>query len=177
MKTSTMLKHVANYGLVAGLMLIAYSLFTYLIGQSLNKTLGYLSLVILAICLYIFSKQYRDKVNGGVLTYGQGFSVGLLVGIFAGILVTFFSVIELTYIDPSLIDKQLDMIEQQLLAKGMSEDQVEMAISMSKKWMTPGLMFIGGILSFAFWSALISLITAAVLRKNPSPFNENNSNE
>jgi len=68
-------------------------------------------------------------------------------------------------------------MEQQLLAKGMSEDQVEMAISMSKKWMTPGLMFIGGILSFAFWSALISLITAAVLKKNPSPFTENNSNE
>lgn len=177
MEKKSMLKQVANYGLVTGLILVAYSLLTYIIGQSLNKTLGYLSLVILAICLYLFSKQYRDKVNEGVLTYGQGFTVGLLTGVFAGVLTAFFSVILLTYIDPGLVDKQLELMEQQFLAKGMSEDQVEAAINMSKKWMTPIFLFIGGILSMAFWSALISLITAAVLKKTPSPFSENTTNE
>lgn len=177
MEKSPMLKQVANYGLITGLVLVAYTLFTYIIGQPLNKALGYLSLLILAICLYIFSKQYRDRINNGALTYGQGFTIGLLTGVFAGILVAFFSVILYTYIDPGLIDKQLDMMEQQFLSKGMSEDQVEAAVAMTKKWMTPTFMFIGGILSIAFWSALISLVTAAVLKKNPSPFSENTANE
>ncbi|MCX7987128.1 MAG: DUF4199 domain-containing protein [Bacteroidales bacterium] len=176
MEKKSMYSQVANYGLITGLILVAYTLLLYITGQLMNKGLGYISLVILAACLYIFTKQYRDKINGGTLTYGQGFSVGVLTGIFAGILSAFFSLILYMYIDPSLVDKQLSIAEQDMLSRGMSEEQVEMAINMTKKWMTPGMMFLSGILSMAFLSALISLITAAILKKNPSPFEQSSNN-
>ncbi len=166
----TLLYYSMNYGLITGLILIIYSLIIYLLGQSLNQYLGYLAIIILAACIYIFSKQYRDKVNQGNIKYGQAFSLGLLVGIFTAILLSFFSYIEVTFIDPSLIDKQLELMQQKMLEKGMSEDQVETAIAMSREWMTPGKMFFMSILSFSFWAAIISLITAALVKRDTSPF-------
>lgn len=159
-----------NYGLITGLILIIYSLILYLIGQSLNQLLGYLAIIILGACIYLFGKQYRDKVNQGTIKYGQAFTLGLLIGVFTAILLSFFSYIEVTFIDPGLIDKQLELIEQKMLEKGMSEEQVESAIALSRQWMTPGKMFFMSILSFTLWSAIISLITAALVKKDSSPF-------
>jgi cell division protein FtsN len=64
-----------------------------------------------------------------------------------------------------------------MLARGMTEENVEAALAMSKKWMTPAGMFFMGIISVTFWSAIIALITSAILKKDPSPFNQNSSNE
>jgi hypothetical protein len=177
MKKRSLLQNVMNYGLITGLIIVAYSLLIYIIGQSLNQALSYVTFIILAACIYLFTKQYRDKENDGFLPYGKGFNVGLLTGLFAGILLAFFTYIEITLIDPTIIDKQLDLMQQKLLQKGMPEDQVEQMMEMSKKYTTPGKMFFSSIVSFTFWSALISLITAALLKKEPSPFDTKNTIE
>ncbi len=177
MEKKQTIQHVMNYGLITGLVLIAYSLLLYIIGQSLNQLLEYLAIVILAYLIYLFSKIHRDKINEGILPYGKGFTLGFLIGFFAGIILSFFSYIQITLIDPSLVDKQLELMEQKFFERGMSEEQVEAAINISKKWMTPVGIFFGSLLSFSFWSAIIALITAAILKKDPSPFTPDVNNE
>lgn len=167
---NTILKSSMNYGLITGLVVIVYSLILYFTGLHLNQTMGYFTIAIIAICIFVFSKQYRDTVNNGAISFSQAFSLGLLTGVFAAILLGFFTFLELTFIDPTIIDKQLEIAQEKLLAQGLSEDQIEQAITVSKKMMTPGIMFIMSILSFAFYSAIISLITSALLKKNKNPF-------
>jgi hypothetical protein len=169
-KSNSLFKSSMNYGLITGLVIIIYSLLLYFIGMNLNQTMGYLTIVILALCIYLCSKQYRDKINGGTITFGQAFSLGILIGTFAAVLLSFFTFLELTFIDPTIVDKQLEMMQEKLLARGLNEDQIEQAVAMSKKWMTPGKMFIMSIISFAFYSALISLLSSALLKKNKNPF-------
>jgi hypothetical protein len=166
----SLLKSSMNYGLITGLIVIVYSLILYFTGLHLNQTMGYLTIAIIAVCIYFCSKQYRDTINNGAITFGQAFSLGILIGIFTAILLSFFTFLELTFIDPTIVDKQLEIMQEKLLTKGLSEDQVEQAIIMSKKWMTPGKMFIMSILTFAFYSAIISLVTSALLKKDKNPF-------
>jgi hypothetical protein len=172
---NTLFKLSMNYGLMTGLVIIVYSLILFFVGMHLNQTMGYFAILILAVCILLFTKQYRDTICAGTISYGQAYGLGILIGVFAAILLGFFTFLELTYIDPTMIEKQVQIMQEKLLAKGMSEDQVEQALNMSKKWMTPGMMFLMSTISFAFWSAIISLITSAMLKKNTNPF-ENNQN-
>jgi hypothetical protein len=164
----SLLKATMNYGLISGLIVIVYSLLLYILGLHLNQYLGYLTIVILAACIFIFTKQFRDKQNEGFISYGKAFQLGILIGLFAAILLSFFSYIEVTFIDPTIVQKQLDIQQEKMLAKGMSEEQVDMAIQMAKKMMSPAMLFIMSIVSFTFWAAIISLITSAILKKNSS---------
>ncbi|HEY9124022.1 MAG TPA: DUF4199 domain-containing protein [Bacteroidales bacterium] len=164
----SLLKATMNYGLITGLIVIVYSLLLYIIGLHLNQYFGYLTIVIMAACIFIFTKQYRDKQNEGFISFGKAFQLGILIGVFAAILLSFFSYIEVTFIDPTIVEKQLDIQREKMLAKGISEEQVEMGIQMAKKMMTPAMLFIVSILSFTFWAAIISLITSAILKKNSS---------
>jgi hypothetical protein len=167
---NSLLKASMNYGLITGLIVIVYSLILYLLNLTFNQALGYISILLIAVCIYLFTKQYRDKTNGGNIAFGQAFGLGILIGVFAAVLLSFFSFLQVTYIDPSLINKQLEITQEALLKQGMSEDQIEQAINLSKKMMTPGMMFLMSILSFTFFSAIISLITSAILKKNKNPF-------
>jgi len=170
MKSNKLLTSSMNYGAITALVSIAYSLILYITGQTLNQTLGTLSIVIFAACIYIFTKQYRDNVQNGTLTYGEGFQIGLLTGIFASIIISFFVYIEVIFIDPTIIDKQLEIAQENMLKRGIPEEQMEQAIEITKKFMTPVWMAVLSILQLTFFSTIISLITAAILKKQPNPF-------
>jgi hypothetical protein len=142
----------------------------YFAGLNLNQVFGYFSMVILAVCIFIFGKLRRDKELDGYTTYSDALGYGILVGVFASILVAFFTFIEIKFLDPSIVEKQLDIAQQKMADKGLSEEQIGKALEISKKFMTPAIMFIATIFSFAFWSLIISLITSAIIKKNPNPF-------
>jgi hypothetical protein len=135
-----------------------------------SGSISNLPLLFLALCIFLFSKHYRDKKLGGFITYGQGLGVGTLIGVFAGILFAFFTYVYIKFIDTSFIEKQLEIVQSKLLTQGMSEDEVEKATEFSKKFMTPGVMFISSIFSYGLVAFIISLITAAILKKEKDPF-------
>ena len=68
---------------------------------------------------------------------------------------------------------QLDLVQQKYLENGMSQDQVDKMMEISKKWMTPAMMFFMTVLSFTFWSLVISLITSIFVKKETNPFENN----
>lgn len=167
-----MLRSSMNGGLITGLVLIGFSLITYFVGLNLNPSMGYVSIIILAACIFIAGKSYRDNELGGFISYGQALGFGILVGVFASILLGFFTYLEIKFIDPDIISKQMELVRQNYAKKGINDDQIDKMMEMSKKWMTPTVMFISAILSFAFWSLLISLVTSIFIKKEGSSFND-----
>lgn len=164
------LKSTMNYGLITGLVLVVYSFIIYIVGQSMNDVMNNITLALLAVCIYLTTKHFRDKKLDGYLSYGRGLGVGTLTGVFAAVLLAFFLYLQIKFIDPGLIDKQLDAAQVKLLERGLSEDEVEKATILSKKLMTPGMMFITSIVTFGLYSFIISLITSAFLKKIKDPF-------
>jgi hypothetical protein len=166
----SLFQHTMTWGAITGIILIVYSLVLYLAHQTYNQALGFLSYVLLIAGIIIGSIAYRDKVLGGFISYKDAFVTGLLITIFAGILSSFFSFILIRYIDPSVVEQSIAKAEEKMINRGMSEDQVELAMEKTKEFMGSPLMVLVGLLSFAFIGTIISLITAAIVKKEKSPF-------
>jgi ABC-type multidrug transport system fused ATPase/permease subunit len=167
----SMLQHTMSWGAITGIILIVYSLILYLAHQTYNQVLGLLSYILLIAGIIVGSIAYRDKILGGFISYKDAFLAGLLITIFAGILSSFFSFILIRFIDPGVIEQSIAQTEEKLINRGLSEDQIELAMEKSKEFIGSPLMVLVGLLSFAFIGTIISLITAAIVKKESSPFN------
>lgn len=158
-----------NWGLILGFVLIIYSALLYFMDQSLNKTLGLLSIVIYIALIFLGIKAYRDNYLNGFISYGQAVGAGVIISLYAAILTAIFGYLLYAVIDPGLVQKMLDMSEQQMLDKGLSDDQVEMALKMSAKFMSPLVLTIGSLFNGVFFGLIISLIEAIFLKREGTP--------
>ena len=166
----SLFQHTMTWGAITGIILIVFSLVLYLVHQSANQALGYLSYVLLIAGIIIGCIAYRDKVLGGFISYKDAFVTGLLITIFAGILSSFFSFILIRYIDPSVVEQSIAKAEEKMISRGMAEDDIELAMEKTKEFIGSPLMVLVGLLSFAFIGTIISLITAAIVKKEKGPF-------
>jgi len=159
-----------NGGITTGLILIIYALILYLLNVTTSKPLGYLSLLISGVLIFIFSKIYRDKELKGYISYGEALGFGVLVGLISSVLLGIFVFIEYKFLDPGLIDKLMDIAREKMLGKGIDQEQLEKALSISKWFMTPVVLAISTILFNTFVSFILSLITSAIVKKEKNPF-------
>lgn len=68
-------------------------------------------------------------------------------------------------IDVDFVDNLLEISRQEMEKRGMSEEQIEKGLEMSKKFMTPGLMIAFSLFGTLVFGAIAALIAAAVHKK------------
>lgn len=171
---STFWKSAMIYGLYIGIFFTLFSVILYVTGQTQNKTMGYISFPLYALAIVLIQLQYRNKEMNGVMSYGQAVGIAVAAMLFSGIITALYTMILYSFIDPTLIDQIKNLQEQEMLKKGLTEDQVEAAMAMSSKMMTPGWMSIMGLIGSVIIGTLISLISSIFVKKQP---NEDDFNE
>jgi len=81
----SMKRTVLTWGLISGgvsaVLLLATIPFADAIGFDKGAILGYTTMVASALFVYFGVRSYRENVNGGKLTFGRGFQVGLLIAV------------------------------------------------------------------------------------------------
>jgi hypothetical protein len=157
-------------GLIIGLLLIVYAIILYMLGLTTSKSLGYLNYLIIAVCIFLFSKNYRDKELNGFITFGQSLGYGLLMGLFSSILLAIFTFIMYKIIDPGLVEKLIDIARDQALKKGATEEQFEMGMKYVKFFVSPTFIAIMTVIGNTVVSLIISLIVSAIVKKERNPF-------
>ncbi|MGE0088964.1 MAG: DUF4199 domain-containing protein [Bacteroidales bacterium] len=167
---STFWKSSVTSGVILGIVLVIYSVLLYILDLNMNKSIGYISNLFIIVGLWWFTKSYRDNNLGGNITYGQALGYAMVIVVVAAIISSIYSYIFIKFIDPSVIDKGMAMAEEEMIKQGMSDDQIEMAQSMSKKIMSPGLMNIMGFIGTVVIGFIIALITSAVVKKEGDPY-------
>lgn len=166
-------KATLNSGLILGLALVIYTLLLYFLDQSFNRTLGYVSVVILAVGLVIGIKSFRDDVKGGVLSYGQGVGAGTVIGLYAGIVVAIFTYLLYTVIDPDLMGKLLTFTEEKIIESGsVPENMMDQVMDQRKMFLKPWILAVGGVINNVFFSLIIALIASIFLKKEGTPFDQ-----
>lgn len=155
-----------TYGLYLGLALVVYYLVLYVANQFFNPGLGYVVYLIIAGGLFFSMKHFRDKLNAGVLTYGNGVKLGVLVAVFSGFISGVFTYV-LFIIDPTLIDQMIQVQQQALIESGVPDSQIELVEEMMRKRSNLAVIVISSLFSMALVGLLISLIVAAIVKKNP----------
>ena len=78
-----------------------------------------------------------------------------------------------TFIDPSIIQVMLDQAEQNLIDAGTSDEEIEIAMVYTKKFMTPLLLTVATLFSYTILSFFFSLIISIFLKRNDDSFNAN----
>jgi hypothetical protein len=163
MKKSTV---ILMWGAITGIALIIFYQILKATGQE-NSGFKWVNVLIMFGGLFMGTMQYRDKANGGYLTYGQGYKAGILMVL----ILTLFAIVS-TIIDlqmhPDFVEKILDQARTNMINKGLPADQIEISMHYTQMFTTPTWIVIWVILFDVFFGAILSLITAAIsMRKKP----------
>jgi F0F1-type ATP synthase membrane subunit c/vacuolar-type H+-ATPase subunit K len=169
---SNLMKSTMTSGAILGAALLIYTLVLYMTNLTFSSVLGYVSYLIMIGGIVLGIKNFRDQEQQGFITYGRAIGIGMLTVLFASIIMAVFIYLLYTVIDPGLIEKAIEFSRNKMAAKNLTDDQIEAAINMTKKFMTPAFMVIGTIIGYGFFGLIFSLIISAFMKKEKGVFSE-----
>jgi hypothetical protein len=169
-KKPSLLKSTVNYGAMLGLALVIYSLLLWMFDATFNQSLGYVSFAITVGGIILATRAYRDQELGGYISYGQAIGVGTLTALFSGVITVIFTWLLYNVIDTGLAERNFIFMEEAYYAAGMSDEQIDVALMMAKRFTTPLIMAVMGIIGSVFFGFIFSLVTSAFLKKEGYPF-------
>lgn len=156
-------------GVIFGLIYIVYSLVMYFLELSLNRTQGYIYLLVQIPVLFFLLKSYRDSYLHGYIKYGQSVGAGVIIYLYYSIIVAVFTYILLKYIDPGLVEKQMAMAENVLAERGMSQEMIDAGMKFQKKLLIPELIAPMSIINNMFMGTIITLLVSIFIKKEGNP--------
>ena len=174
-----MRKIILTYGIIAGLivsvlMLASVNYFSHCEGNmdyGTSMLIGYASMLIAFSMVFVGIRNFRDKYNEGVITFGKVFKIGLLMVLIASTLYVIAWMITNHYFLPDFIEKYSAHMLEELKASGASPQEIadkttEMA-NFARMYQNPffkALMTYAEILPIGI---VVALVSALILKKNP----------
>ncbi|MFM1876116.1 MAG: hypothetical protein RL266_1853 [Bacteroidota bacterium] len=165
------MKHYMNWGAILGLSLVVFSIILFLVGQSESMFTSISHLIIIAVLCFAIVK--KKESNGGFLSYGEGVAVAAWVSIFAGVIMAFYTFVDLSFIDADKIQRILIQIEDQMYNSNTPDDQIEMVMGIYEKMFTPGVLAFFALVAQIIEGLIIGLIASAVFKKEDTSFEAN----
>jgi len=174
-----MKKIIWTCGIIAGIISVSWAVVgESMLGDSLNLNtkliLGYTSMIVAFSFIFVAVKNYRDNYNGGTITFGTAFKIGLLVTLIAATVYVIIWMIDFSYFVPDYGDKYQAQAMAELRAGGASAAEIkkqgaEMAATMGKYKTSPLFRVMFTYLEIAPVGIVIALIAALILKKNAKP--------
>lgn len=160
-------KNALVYGLITGAGLIVFMLLMYILNLYMNRGLQWLSYVIMVGGMLWGTQEYRKSQDRGLMPYGKAFTSSFLIGLYAAIISMIFFMIYIKFINTGMIQEMTELTRQQMEenSNGMSQEQMDKAMSMATKFMSPAAMATIGLLTNVIISAIIAAILAIFLKK------------
>ena len=116
--------------------------------------------------IYVVCNAYK-KSNFGFISFGECLKKGVTVCLIAGLIYALFSVI-FNYFFPEFVEDILRKTRAVMLQKSpdMTGEQLDMAMTWTKKFMSPMLMVPVTVLMYSFIGLIYSLIIGAIVKKD-----------
>lgn len=160
-------------GLIGGLVAVVFGLISHMTGlsvpNSIMKSLGtmVLSMGIYAVIGGIAIRKHRMEDLNGFISFGRAFKVSLIAMVIAGVMGTLFNVLYMTVIDPGFIDTMVDGMEEMFASMGLEGDIAEQELDKVRERFAPMTQLTNGLLFGTLAGVVLSLIIAAIMKKNP----------
>lgn len=164
---------IVRFGLIGALILIIYSLLGNILGFT-SPSNGVMSAMINGLVVFVFyivimvlaTRKHRDEDLGGQITFGRAFTVAFFTSLIVGVLATAFNMLYMNVIDPSMGPTIMEETREMYEGMGMTEAQIEKAMKQVER----GFTVVGQLMGLGFGAAMgavLSLIIAAIMKKNP----------
>lgn len=164
-------KFALNYGVLLGGISIIFGLMLYFMDMHYRQDTSILivSLVMMLGVIILGMKQFK-KANMGYMSFSQGLKVGLGICLIGGVISMAYQLILSNFIDPEMMNKQLEIARFNMQEMGMSQENIEAQIEMSKKFSGPGMQIAFGLIFAIFIGFLLSLFPALIMKKTESEY-------
>ena len=161
-------KIALNYGILLALLSIVLAVFSYVTDNHIDRP-WWLSVIstLVMIAVIVYGLKAFKKDNGGFLSVGEAIKVGLAISLISGIIYAIYSYIFVTVIEPDFVNQMLVFAEEQMIEDNpeMTEAQLNMAMDMTEKFMSPMMMTAFAIIGSLFFGFIISLISGMILKQ------------
>jgi hypothetical protein len=156
-------------GVLLALTTIVISVIVYVMGMTYEQP-WWQSLLNFAAMLWfvIYGIKAHKKDNSGYLSLAEALKTGLAITLIAGVIGSIFTYLFTTIIEPDFVMNMLEASRVKMIEDNpeMTQEQMDMAMSISEKMMSPGILTAIGIIASLFFGFIISLISGLVLKNN-----------
>ncbi len=128
-----MKKNIIIHGLIAGTIVSVIMLFTmnYIshcegsIDFESSMLIGYASMLISFSLVFIGIRNYRDKYNQGIISFGKAFKIGSMIVLIASTMYVLAWLIDYFFFIPDFLEKYSAQAIEELKASGASQVEIE----------------------------------------------------
>ena len=160
---------VFRYGIYATLTIVGLSWGVFFLlknmGQGLQEVAGYLTILLAMVFIFFGIRHFRDRVNGGYLSFGQGLKIGVLIVLIPAVAFGLFDILYTEVLNPTWKEeyytKYIDGLK-----KSVAADKLDAAIKKAEKekemFSNPLFQFLlmgGTVFILGFIVAIISSLT------------------
>jgi hypothetical protein len=136
-----------------------------------NMLLGYSSMVVAFSLIFVGVKNYRDKQNDGIITFGRSLKIGLLITLVASTIYVIVWQIDYYFFIPDFYEKYSAHIIRDMKAQGATQVQIQQQMAVNK---SNGEMYRNPLFNAMFTyieilpvGIIMSLLAALILKRKP----------
>jgi hypothetical protein len=161
------------YGVLFGVIMVLEFVIMYIIGMKslINTSAGTIVnianyLILPLLFIYLGCTNYKKNINNGFISLSESLKTGISIMFIAAFIYGVFNVI-FNYIFPDFINEMIAITKEGMLAKNpdMTSEQIEMGLSMVKKFMNPLIVLPVTLAMYSFFGLIYSLIVGAIVKK------------
>ena len=122
-----MKKNIIIYGLIAGIVVSTLMLFSAnnITDFDTSLVVGYASMLIAFSLVFVGIRNYRDKYNDGVVSFGKAFKIGIMIVLIASTIYVIAWLIDYFYFVPDYLEKYSAHMVDKLKAGGASQIEID----------------------------------------------------
>jgi hypothetical protein len=169
-----MKKNVLVFGLIAGAIVSFFMVWHMATGIDTGNwdnamLIGYASMIVAFSFVFVGIKNYRDKYNGGVITFGKAFMTGLWITLIASTMYVVVWMIYYHFFVPDFMDKYAAHMIEDAKAAGQTAAQIEKQMEeiawYKEMYKNPLFVFLFTYLEILPVGLLITLISSFILKR------------
>ena len=164
------------FGVLFGVIMVLEFVIMYVIGMKslVDSSAGVIVnianyLVLPIVFIFLGCNNYKKNINNGFISFGECLKTGVSIAFIAAIIYATFNVI-FNLIFPEFVDEMISISKEAMISKNpeMTGEQLDMGLSMMKKFMNPLIVFPVTLAMYSFIGLIYSLIVGAII-KNDKP--------
>jgi Protein of unknown function (DUF4199) len=168
---------VFRYGLYATLVIVGLGMVDFFIVSKyasfgVQEVAGYLTMFLSMIFVFMGIRHYRDRVNGGTLSFVQGLKVGVLIVLIPSVFFGLFDLLYTEVIKPDWLDTYYAAYMERLKA-GTPPEKLAAALEKANEekelFSNPVYQFLLMAATVFIIGLMVTIISALTLRRKPGP--------
>jgi hypothetical protein len=170
-----MKKNVLVFGLISGSIISTFMALSMAncfgsnhFGTS-SMVIGFTAMIVAFAFVFVGIKNYRDKYNDGLISFGQAFMTGLWITLIASTMYVITWMIEFHYFMPDFMDKYAAVMAEHTRASGLPQDELKVELdkiaTMQENYKSPFYRVLYTYVEIFPVGLIITLISALILKR------------